>query len=179
MTWPERIETERLVLRWTQESDAEEIFARYATDPDVVRYLLWKPHKSVEETRAWIRGRVADREAGLTFNWLLLLRESGQILGSIGCSVDKHVVQFGYCLGRDAWNKGYATEAAQTLVPLWLSTSGIWRVQAYCDLENVASARVLEKAGLTSEGTLRRYAISPNLSDEPRDVLMYARVRES
>jgi RimJ/RimL family protein N-acetyltransferase len=179
MVWPERIETERLLLRWTQVSDAEEIFARYATDQKVLRYLTWTPHQSVEETREWIRGRVADRAAGRHFNWLLRLRESEQILGSIGCGVFEHVAEFGYYLGRDSWGKGYMTEAARTLVPLWLGTPEIWRVQAYCDVANVASARVLERAGLQREGMLRRYKIAPNLGDEPRDVFMYARVRDA
>jgi RimJ/RimL family protein N-acetyltransferase len=53
----------------------------------------------------------------------------------------------------------------------------IWRIQAFCDVENRASARVLEKAGLTFEGTLRRYMVLPNLSDAPRDMLCYAKVR--
>jgi ribosomal-protein-alanine N-acetyltransferase len=43
-----------------------------------------------------------------------------------------------------------------------------------CDAENVASSRVLEKAGMTREGLLRRYAMHPNVSDEPRDSLCYA-----
>jgi RimJ/RimL family protein N-acetyltransferase len=52
-----------------------------------------------------------------------------------------------------------------------------WRIQAFCDIENRASARVLEKIGLTFEGTLHRYMILPNLGDAPRDVHCYARVR--
>ena len=55
----------------------------------------------------------------------------------------------------------------------------LWRIQAYCDTENNASARVLEKAGLKLEGTLRRYLVLPNLGTDPRDVFMYAKVREA
>jgi ribosomal-protein-alanine N-acetyltransferase len=179
ITWPERIETERLELRSTQMSDAEEMFARYASKPEVVRFLLWLPHKSVDETREWIRGRIADRDAGRRFNWLMRLRGSEQILGSIGCGVEKHIVEFGYYLGPESWNRGFATEAAQALVRMWLATPGIWRVQAYCDLENVASARVLEKAGLVREGVVRRHTVAPNLGPEPRDSYLYARVREA
>jgi RimJ/RimL family protein N-acetyltransferase len=178
MNWPQQIDTERLTLRWAQEADAEEIFARYANDPVVARYMLWSPHASADATREWLRAGVLDREAGRVFNWLILLRKSGRILGSIGCDVNKHVVQFGYCLAQDAWGKGYATEAARAMVPVWLAEPAIWRVQAYCDLENVASARVLEKAGLKCEGTLRRYIVTPNLSPLPRDAYVYARVRE-
>jgi RimJ/RimL family protein N-acetyltransferase len=54
----------------------------------------------------------------------------------------------------------------------------LWRVQAYCDVEHRASARVLEKAGLTLEATMRRYLVLPNLGTEPRDVFLYAKVRD-
>jgi RimJ/RimL family protein N-acetyltransferase len=166
------------LLRWPTQDDADEIFARYASDPAVARYMLWAPHTSPAGTREWLQSSEAERAKGRAFNWLVTLRTNFTILGSIGCSVDKHVVQFGYCLAQDAWGQGYATEAARTLVPVWLAVPSVWRVQAYCDLENRASARVLEKAGLVREGVLRRYIVAPNLSDAPRDVYLYARVRE-
>jgi [ribosomal protein S5]-alanine N-acetyltransferase len=58
-----------------------------------------------------------------------------------------------------------------------LARPSIWRIWAVCDVDNLASARVLEKAGLQREGTLRRYIIHPSASLEPRDVHLYARVR--
>jgi RimJ/RimL family protein N-acetyltransferase len=88
-------------------------------------------------------------------------------------------VQFGYCYARDAWGHGYATEAARAMVPIWLSEPTVWRVQAFCDPQNIASARVLEKAGLTLEGTLRKHAMKPNVSDVPCDARCYAIVRET
>ena len=103
---------------------------------------------------------------------------SGELLGSIGGAIQSHRVQFGYCLASDAWGHGYATEAARAFVAEITADPTIWRIQAYCDVENVASARVLEKAGLTLEGTLRRHLVLPNLGNEPRDVLCYAKVRE-
>jgi len=48
---------------------------------------------------------------------------------------------------------------------------------AVCDVENIASARVMEKAGLSREGVLRRWLVHPNLGPEPRDCYGYARVR--
>ena len=179
MNFPERVETERLLLRWQRESDAAEMFARYTSDPEVTRYLTWGPHRSVDETVAFLRQRESELPPGHTFNWLIFPRAGGPLIGSIGCRrVDGHVVQFGYCLARDCWGQGYATEAAQAMVRVWLEEPAIWRVQAFCDLVNVASSRVLEKAGLTREGTLRKYIMTPNLSDVPCDVHCYARVRE-
>lgn len=178
MNLPERVETERLLLRWPTDADAEEIFARYASDPVVTRYLLWPPHRTVEETREFLRKKDAEREKLGGKSWLLILRSSGVLLGSIGCRrVETHVLQFGYCLAHDSWGKGYATEATRAMVKVWLDIPSIWRVQAFCDPANVASARVLERAGLTYEGTLRKYVLSPNLDNELRDAHLYAQVR--
>jgi len=67
---------------------------------------------------------------------------------------------------------------ALTEVTLWaMLQNDIWRIGAGCDVENLASARVMEKAGLAREGILRRWIIHPNISSEPRDWLSYARVR--
>jgi RimJ/RimL family protein N-acetyltransferase len=82
-------------------------------------------------------------------------------------------------LARDAWGHGYATEAARTIVEMAFQDPFVWRVQATCALDNVASARVLEKVGLTFEGILRRHHVLPNLGNAPRDVRMYAIIRES
>ena len=52
----------------------------------------------------------------------------------------------------------------------------IWRIGAVCDVENRASARVMEKAGLEREGILRRWIIHPNVGSEPLDCFSYAMV---
>ena len=69
------------------------------------------------------------------------------------------------------------TEALQPLVNWVINQPEIYRVWAVCDCENLASARVLEKIGMTREGVLRRWLIHPNLSDVPRDCLCYAKVK--
>lgn len=172
------IQTARLLMRSPTEADAPAIFERYGHDADVARYMAWKPHKSVNDTLAFLRRTTADNAAGRSRGYLIFARDSGSLLGSIGGAIEGHRVQFGYLLAREAWGKGFATEAAKQFVAGMLAEPGIERVQAYCDLENQASARVLEKAGLNLEGTLRRYLVLPNLGPEPRDVFIYAKVRE-
>ena len=57
-------------------------------------------------------------------------------------------------------------------VALWaMRHDGIWRIGAGCYVENLACARVMEKAGLEREGMLRRWIIHPNISCKPRDWL--------
>lgn len=179
MPFPEEIKTERLLLRPPTEADAERMFARYCQDAKVCRYMSWTPHRSIDDSVAFVTKTIADNAAGLLVARLIFLRASGELLGSIGGAIQSHRVQFGYCLARDAWGHGYATEAVRPYVAEIMTDPTVWRIQAYCDVENAASARVLEKAGLTLEGTLRRHLVLPNLGNEPRDVLCYAKVCEN
>jgi RimJ/RimL family protein N-acetyltransferase len=68
-------------------------------------------------------------------------------------------------------------EALSALVERTLSLPNVYRAWAFCDVENRASVRVLEKVGMTCEGTLRRFVVHPNVGREPRDAFCYARVR--
>jgi len=85
-----------------------------------------------------------------------------------------HRADFGFVLARAYWGKGLMPEAISALVKITLAQPSIYRMEATCDFDNKASARALEKAGLSREGLLRRYIIHPNISPEPRDSLLYA-----
>ena len=63
------------------------------------------------------------------------------------------------------------------LVAHALSHSQVFRAEAFCDVENLASARVLEEAGMEREGIMRRYFRHPNISAIPRDCFLYSKVR--
>jgi RimJ/RimL family protein N-acetyltransferase len=178
MAIPRKIQTERLLLRSPRKSDAKKLFARYGYDAQVCRYMSWVPHRTVDDTIAYLEKSIADEQAGTIASRLVFARDSGQLLGAVGGQWQGHRIGFGYCFARDAWGQGYATEAASAFVAAAMKEPTIYyRVQAFCDLENRASARVLEKVGLTLEGTLRRYLVLPNLGIEPRDVFCYAKVR--
>lgn len=179
LTAPQEILTERLLLRPPAEADAENIFSRYTQDPEVCRYVSWTPHRSIDETLGYVRRIVSDNSEGRSMGYLIFSRQSGDLLGSVGGAMEKHRMQFGYCLARDAWGHGFATEAARAFVAAAIELPAIWRIQAFCDVDNRASARVLEKAGLKREGTLRRYMVMPNLGDVPRDMHCYAKCRQT
>jgi ribosomal-protein-alanine N-acetyltransferase len=72
---------------------------------------------------------------------------------------------------------GSLTEVLTEVVNWALSQPLIFRIGAVCDVENIGSARVMEKAGLVREGLLRRWLMHPNISDEPRDCFIYGRAR--
>jgi [ribosomal protein S5]-alanine N-acetyltransferase len=174
---PATFDTERLRLRPPVLDDASAIFALYAQDPEVTRYLTWRPHPSVETTRAFLQ-RCADvRAAGTAFPWLITLPATGEPVGMIELRMDGHRADLGYVIGRPFWGRGFATEATRAVVDWALAQPAIHRVWAVCDVENRASARVLEKAGLQREGVLRRWMPHPNASDDPRDCFCFSRVR--
>jgi RimJ/RimL family protein N-acetyltransferase len=104
-------------------------------------------------------------------------RSDGSLLGGTGLGFETPFrASTGYILARDAWGRGYATEALQAMVALAPSLR-IRRLYAICHVDHRASARVLEKCDFTREGILRQYATFPNL--EPGgicDVLCYARI---
>jgi len=177
MRAPEIIETERLVLRPPRPPDAHVIFDLYARDAEVTRYLVWKPHADPGMTEAFIAACIERRENGTGFPWVIERRAGGQLLGMLDLRPDGFKMDMGYVLARPFWGKGYASEAARAVVDWAIAQAGIYRVWATCDVENLASARVLEKAGMQREGLLRRWIRHANLGEEPRDSWCYARVR--
>lgn len=170
---PETITTERLVLRKPRFEDAETIFEAYAQDPEVTRYLTWPPHTDVAQTRAFIEFCLANWERGEQFEWVLTRRGEDLALGMISLRTQTYKADLGYVLARPHWGQGLVTEAAQAIVHWALAQPEVFRVWAVCDVDNPASARVMEKCGMSYEGTLRRWLRRPSCP-EPVDCLCYA-----
>jgi ribosomal-protein-alanine N-acetyltransferase len=171
---PNHIETERLVLRIPSVADAEAIFNSYAQDSEVTRYLIWRPHKNIHETEGFLSDCAAAWEGNVRFPYAITLKQSGAAIGMIEIRINDFKADVGYVISRRHWGKGLATEALHCLVEWALRQESIYRVWALCDVDNLASARVLEKVGMRREGVLRRQIVHPNISDEPRDCYCYA-----
>jgi len=174
---PETFITDRLRLRPPALSDAESIHNAYATDPEATRYLIWRPHKNIEETNAFLRRCVEGWSTGSEFPWAITLKEGGELIGMVGLRVHEFKADLGYVLARKFWGNGFATEAVTPILRWALAQPQIYRVWAMCDVDNFASARVLEKVGMTREGIMRRSQMHPAVSDEPRDSYCYAIVK--
>lgn len=168
------IRTERLILRPPQLEDAEAIFQRYAQDAEVTRYLIWSPHQSIAETEMFLRDCIAALDDGSRFLWVIIRNTDCSLLGMIEMRLDGQQANVGYVLARPEWGKGYMTEALRAVIDFAFSLPDVRRVWAVCDTENVASACVMQKAGMVKEGILSRYILHPNVGDEPRDVYCYA-----
>jgi [ribosomal protein S5]-alanine N-acetyltransferase len=170
-------ETARLMSRRATCDAAPELFAAYAQDPDVARYMIWRPHRDVHETVAFLKQCERAWLNGTACPWTLWLKDDGSLAGMIDARLVGTSVDIGYVLRKSLWRRGLMTEAADFVVKWALSRPDVYRVWATCDVENVASARLLESVGMRCEGTLRRWIVHPNISDEPRDALCYAVVK--
>lgn len=175
---PASFATARLAGRMPREDDGPAVFAAYASDPEVTRYLSWRAYDRVEPLNAFLREAIAHWEKGDGhLSWLLCLKGTDTPIGSIGVTLEGGKALFGYALAKKFWGHGFAAEALQYLVDWSLAQPTIYRAWAFCDVENQPSCRVMEKAGMTREGLLRRWHIAPNLGPEPRDCAVYSKVK--
>jgi hypothetical protein len=124
---PDALETSRLELRRPRASDADAVFARYSSDPDVTRYVGWPTHRAVEETRAFLEYSEAEWTRWPAGPYLILTREGGRLLGGTGLSFEtSRRAMTGYVLAKDVWGMGYATEALEAMVGV-AKNSGVRR----------------------------------------------------
>jgi len=153
-----KIETERLILRPITPDDAPDMF-EYCSDPETTKYLTFKLHESVEASRDVIAKFFLERpQNGVPEAYAIVLKENGKMIGT----VDVHSVRYGdvgeigYALNSTYWNRGLMSEALRSALPIWFDEVGFYRLEVMHDVRNLASRRVIEKAGFISEGTFRR-----------------------
>jgi RimJ/RimL family protein N-acetyltransferase len=179
MLVPETFSTERLVLRRPKASDATAVFA-YGSDPEVAKFADWPRLVRVEDAAAALDNAAQRWEAGVEYSWRVTVKPDDTAVGGVACSLDGHRAELGFLLSRSLWGRGYATEAARVVFEWLRSLPKVVRIQATTDVDNVASARVLEKLGMSREAILHRWSRRPNFPGQPvRDALLYSWVREA
>ena len=151
------LETTRLILRQAQTEDAQPMFRNWANDPEVTRYLTWSPHENMEITRRVIESWVECYEKDDYYHWMIVLRETGEPIGSIlastmGRAQSAHI---GYCLGRKWWHQGYMSETLNAVMNFLFDEVGYHRIESLHDPNNPNSGAVMRKCGMKYEGTLR------------------------
>ena len=169
------LETERLLLRKLRLGDAEAMFA-YASDPEVTRYVLFETHRSVEDSESFLRLATEGYERGDFGVWGVVLKDSGAFVGTCSMEVNpEHArAELGYVLSREHWGRGLMPEAVRAVIRFGFGRMGLNRLEARCIAENTASARVMEKVGMTYEGTLREYEL---IKGAYRDMKFYSILR--
>jgi RimJ/RimL family protein N-acetyltransferase len=157
--------------------DAEAMYANYARNPRVTRYLCWPAHRSASDAALFLRELEQRTEREEEFAWVIVLRERNWLCGSIGIRLKGAVAEFGYCLAEEAWGQGIATEAARAIVPLAWSRPEVTRLEAFVHVQHMRSTRVLEKAGLRYARLDRAHTVLPALGRQKQDMLRYELAR--
>lgn len=180
MRAPERLETGRLVIRRPHMSDADAVFSRYANDPEVTRYVSFATHKSVADAHVFLALSDSEWERWPAGPYLVHARDDGRLIGGTGLAFETpQRAMTGYVLAKDAWGRGYASEALRAMIDVARQT-GVERLYALCHVDHRPSWKVLEKCGFLREGILRRYAEFPNLTPgEFSDVFCYALILDA
>lgn len=152
------MQTDRILLRSWQESDAEALY-KYASDPDIGPRAGWPVHQSIEESREIIRTVFNNKET-----WAIVLKETGEAIGAMGyfthatsnIPIGENDCEVGYWVGKPHWNKGICTEALRLMIDYCINTMHFQNIWSDHFTGNPASGRVMEKCGFRDTGMLNR-----------------------
>ena len=152
-----RIESERLLLRRFELSDAPAMFANWASDATTAQWMSWNVHPSVSYTAEVVSGITVCYSNPAFYNWVIEVRETGEIIGSIALAVNEYdeAAELSYCIGSRFRNHGYMTEAVGLVIRFCFTEVGFHKILACYSAENVASGRVMQKNRMIFEGRLR------------------------
>ena len=169
------IHTRRLTLRPMTLADAAELH-RLVGDVEIARNTMTIPHPYPEGmAEEWIGTHQSKFDKGEEIVFGIERREDGAFVGVIGVIPEPHdMAEFGYWIGQEYWNRGYATEAAAAVIDFTFRVLDVNRIEALHFIRNPASGRVMEKCGMKHEGTLRQ---ARKKGDEYLDVKVYAILR--
>ncbi|RMG42269.1 MAG: N-acetyltransferase [Candidatus Dadabacteria bacterium] len=154
-----QLETERLLLREFTLNDAPRV-QELCSDFEIADTTATIPHPYPEgAAEEWIKTHRPGFEAGELANFAVVLKESDEIIGTVGLVINKthSRAELGYWIGKEYWGRGYCTEAARALVDWGFKELSLNRIFACYYKRNPASGRVQEKIGMKYEGTLRQH----------------------
>ncbi len=138
-------------------SDAEDMFD-YARRADVTRYLLWDCHPSIAATREYLQFIQKQYEEGEFYDWAIVLRDNGKMIGTCGFTSfddENNAAEIGYVLNPDYRGIGLVPEAVSEILRFGFLRLDLHRISARYMEGNDASRRVMEKCGMSFEGTHR------------------------
>lgn len=153
-------ETERLIVRRYEKKDVADLY-EMASDKDVTKFLQFETYTSEKQAKIRIKFlKKQYKENSDIGSFAIELKENGKVIGDICLSNFKAkaggIVEIGYMFNKDYQGKGYCTEAVKGIFKFIKEKGFAKRIHATHDTENVASGKVMQKAGMTFEGISRR-----------------------
>lgn len=172
---PANLSTKRLILRRTHDGDADYLFD-YTSDIESSKFLTRLPHTDIEQTKKFL-DKWCDHpwdEGGDNFCWVVSLASNDEPIGILITKTEECQAEVHFGIRREFWHKGYASELLKVGTDWLLSHGSLQRIWTVCDLENVASIKVLEKSGFVRESILRDWLKLPAFGDSTRDCYLYS-----
>lgn len=169
-----KIETNNLILRPISYFDARDMF-EYASDPRLALYGSWTPHTRIEETLRVIQNMIEKSEDRPLF--AIVHKSDKKMIGTILAKIDKTEdgagkrCEVGYIISPAYQNRGYASESLTAFISYLFDECEIHRVEGRHLAENIASGRVMDKAGMEVEGVLKDFYFK---NDKYHDVVIHA-----
>lgn len=151
-------ETKRLVLRSLCIDDVDDIF-EFSSDPEVAHHMTWEVNTNKSETLLFINSVLEGYKAGVSADWAIVEKISQKVIGMcsfVDWSNEHSNAVLGYVINQSYWGNGYAAEAANELLKYGFQTLQLHRIEAHCDIDNLASEKVMKKLGMSFEGLLRQ-----------------------
>lgn len=143
------LRTERLSLRPLRAEDWTAV-AAYACDPENAAYMIYYPMESPEAVRRYVERTAAEWEKERPSVYEFAVWLGTDLIGTVTLWMEEsQFPELGWILDRRFWGRGYGGEAVQALKDFAAGELGLTVLEASCDTRNAASARVMEKAGLS------------------------------
>jgi len=155
------LKTDRLTLRPFALDDAN-VLRPLVGDKDIAATTLSIPHPYPDgEAERWISKTHEKYQEGIAAAFAIILNDTGKIVGSISIWIEhKHShAELGYWIGKPYWNNGYCTEAGQAILSYGFKERDLNRIHAHHMTKNPQSGKVMQKMGMSYEGTLRQHVM--------------------
>lgn len=154
------IETERLILRRFEYTDDTAMLKYWIADEKIQSLYSEPVYSTKEEVKELLDLYIGSYEKLDYYRWAIIEKDCGECIGQIAYFLvdnKNHFAEIEYCIGSEFQCRGYATEATKAVIAFGFDEINLHKVQICTKTINQPSKRVIEKCGLTYEGTLRDY----------------------
>lgn len=143
--------TERFILRRFQLNDYHEVYENWGSDYEAAKYNAWSVHENEKITKTYVTEWVESYKSKKNYHWAVVDKQTEEVIGSISVSnikSRKRYCEVGYTVAKKRWNEGIATEILKTVLNFLTNEVGFETIRAMHDVRNIASGKVMEKAGM-------------------------------
>jgi [ribosomal protein S5]-alanine N-acetyltransferase len=177
-----KITTDRLELRLMEPADAQDAFDTYTSDPQASRFMVFTTQTDVSEALQFITRQRTAFNDGKTILWAIRFKGNPALVGAIELHLgsvegestyrlrhDDGDAEVGFIIGKRYWGQGIVPEALLAIIEFARQNLRLRSIFGQCDIDNVQSARVFEKAGFANLGIVKKSLLHPQVSTELRD----------